>query len=589
MTRLVIDASVLLSATVAAPDAPPSILMRAARAGIVEMVVCERLVEEVRRGLSKNYFRTLITVEEGRHIIDALPYIGLMVSDPVEPQRVVRDPNDDYLVALARASNATAIVTGDKDLLDHLDLSPPAITPRLASDQWDLASSLKRVAHRKSAVPLKQRESQIAPPYSRLSQRPSSMDREEVRRSQRARVYTAMIESISQRGYQATSVAHVIAIAGVSRRAFSELFSDKERCFLVTHDVVVARLRKRVIGAWNDERGWFNRLHASCNMLLGDIAESPEEARLVLVDAVGIGSNARQRMLLSNLTFERLVAGAFQLAPDGVGLPRLTVRAIVGGVRRVVFTRVAERRERELYALADDVLDWIECYRTLAFTRLGVRASSPVRTSSAPAAFLARGDERSRVLSSVLHLTLDEGYSQLTEPQLARSAGLSIEVFHEQFPSKEECFLALLDEFLRETLAEVQPSCAGADTWSEGVYRAIVAFVEYLVAHEALTRIVFVDIFELGPVAVGRIMRPVEGFIEFLAERGPESRRGPRVAREAITGAVWTLISNYVASGRSSRLPLLVDHLAFIVLAPYVGPTSAVECIQSARRSPRRL
>ena len=76
------------------------------------------------------------------------------------------------------------------------------------------------------------------------------MDREEVARNQRARLYGAMIESISQRGYQATTVAHVIGLAGVSRRAFYELFSNKEQCFLATYDIVVARSRKRVLDAW---------------------------------------------------------------------------------------------------------------------------------------------------------------------------------------------------------------------------------------------------------------------------------------------------------------------------------------------------
>lgn len=41
------------------------------------------------------------------------------------------DPKDDYLVALARASNADSLVSGDSHLLD-LDYLPPlmAVTPR---------------------------------------------------------------------------------------------------------------------------------------------------------------------------------------------------------------------------------------------------------------------------------------------------------------------------------------------------------------------------------------------------------------------------------------------------------------------------
>ena len=37
---------------------------------------------------------------------------------------MLRDPDDDYLSALALDANADAIVTGDRDLLDHADLVP---------------------------------------------------------------------------------------------------------------------------------------------------------------------------------------------------------------------------------------------------------------------------------------------------------------------------------------------------------------------------------------------------------------------------------------------------------------------------------
>jgi len=416
------------------------------------------------------------------------------------------------------------------------------------------------------------------------------MGRDEVARNQRTRLFGAMIESVAQRGYKATTVAHVIALAGVSRRAFYELFPNKEECFLGTYDIVVARARKRVLDAWMAERGWANRLHAGCKVLLDDAAESPKGPHLVLVDALGIGPKVRERMLLAGFTFERLVGSAFQIAPDGVGFGRLTARGIVGGVRHLLFTRIREGRERELLTLTDEVLDWIESYRTPAAARLGVPAPvSASRQPPTPAAFLMREDKRARVLGSIVHLTLDEGYAQLTDPQIAQFAGVSTEAFHKQFASKEECFLAAHDEFIREALDTVRPTFEDSADWPEAVYRAMVAFVDYLLSHEALLRIAFIDLFDVGPSIVGRITRSVEELVKLLLEGAPEPRRGPMVAPDAIAGALWVIISSYVSNRRLVRLPCVVDHLTFTVLAPYVGPKAAVEAIQAARKPLRSI
>src|ERR1700751_3830083 len=108
----------------------------------------------------------------------------------------------------------------------------------------------------------------LAPMYRRLPHGPSGMAREEGARTQRSRLYGAMIEAVARNGYERTTVAHVIALAGVSRRAFYELFENKEACFLATHEVMVAQARRRLLAAWLSEHGWANRMHSSCQSLL---------------------------------------------------------------------------------------------------------------------------------------------------------------------------------------------------------------------------------------------------------------------------------------------------------------------------------
>jgi AcrR family transcriptional regulator len=410
------------------------------------------------------------------------------------------------------------------------------------------------------------------------------MEREEVARDQRARLYGAMIEAVAKFGYTTTTVADVIGLAGVSRRAFYEQFSNKEDCFLATYDIVVARARKLVIDAWGSERGWANRLHSACKTLLDDFAASPKGPRLVLVEALGCGPGVRERMQLAGYTFERVVSFALSHEPDRGEIPRLTSRAIVGGIRHVAFMRMLERRESELYTLTDELLDWTEAYRSPLAARLNIGGPHRhKRLPPTPAAFLMGDDKRARVLGSVVHLTLDEGYDSLTDPQIAQFAGMSTEAFHKQFASKEDCFLAVIDEFVREALDYVRERIKDASSWAESVHLAVGAFVDYLLAHEALIRIAFVELFEVGPGMIGRMTKSVEELTKLLTDGGPSPRRGPVVAQEAITGALWGIISSYVVSDRLPQLPAVVEQLSFFVLAPYLGAKEAVETIQAAR------
>jgi predicted nucleic acid-binding protein len=65
-------------------------------------------------------------------IVTSVADVGRMHDDPACIEPLLRDADDDYLVALARGTGAEAIVTGDKDLLEHPGLEPRAINAREA-------------------------------------------------------------------------------------------------------------------------------------------------------------------------------------------------------------------------------------------------------------------------------------------------------------------------------------------------------------------------------------------------------------------------------------------------------------------------
>jgi AcrR family transcriptional regulator len=423
----------------------------------------------------------------------------------------------------------------------------------------------------------------LTPLYKRLPHGPHGLGREAVARHQRARLYGGMVESVYQRGYAGTSVAHVIALAGVSRRAFYEQFTNKEDCFLSTHDALVAASRKRVLRAWLSERGWANRLYAACQVFLEGIAADPRGAHLVLVESIGIGSLGHERMQLTATAFERVVATGFSLTPDGIALPPLAPRAIVGGVRFVMFRRLREGRENEVAGLTDEVLDWVSSYRSSAVTRLRTLGSGrPPHLSVKRACFLTREDRRSCVMDAMVQLALDQGYANITDADIARAAAVSTEAFHREFPNKEDCLLAVVDEFAAEAHDAVWRATRHDANWPEAVHKGVEALIAYCAAHPGLVKLSFIDLFDAGNGMVERLSGLMDGFIKVMTQRVPEPQRAPNVAGEAIVGAIWAILSSYAPHDRLRYLPCLVDHLTFLILAPYIGPRPAVDAIEAA-------
>ncbi len=97
-----------------------------------EAVVCPKLVQEFRDALDSRYFQERFDERDLDGIVTSVTGAATMYGDPARVEPLLRDADDDYLVALARESGAEAIVSGDKDLLDHPGLEPAAIDARAA-------------------------------------------------------------------------------------------------------------------------------------------------------------------------------------------------------------------------------------------------------------------------------------------------------------------------------------------------------------------------------------------------------------------------------------------------------------------------
>jgi putative PIN family toxin of toxin-antitoxin system len=130
--RVVLDANVLVSAALASDPAAASV--RAFDALLderIEVVGCPALLGEVASVLGRERLRRYLSIEEARRFVGDLAGVMTLAADPLPPHPAVcREPDDDYLVALAQAALVDAVVTGDRDLLELEDVGVAVITPR---------------------------------------------------------------------------------------------------------------------------------------------------------------------------------------------------------------------------------------------------------------------------------------------------------------------------------------------------------------------------------------------------------------------------------------------------------------------------
>ena len=113
---LILDTNVLIAALITR-DTPPDALYRAWRDGSFTLVTSELQLEEFRAVTRRESVRLRLHPAEAGRMVNDLRSLAVL-AEPLERLDISPDPYDNFLLAMAQASRADALVTGDKrDLL----------------------------------------------------------------------------------------------------------------------------------------------------------------------------------------------------------------------------------------------------------------------------------------------------------------------------------------------------------------------------------------------------------------------------------------------------------------------------------------
>lgn len=190
-----------------------------------------------------------------------------------------------------------------------------------------------------------------------------SLTRDTVLASQRGRLLDAMAEAVAEHGYGATTIAHVVSRAGVSRKTFYEHFADKQACFLAMYDIGIAFVLGRIVEELGEQDDLRGRLVVGLKTFLSVLSEEPAFCRAIVLEVQTAGPEglARRRGVIKIFADRYLDVNRQARAIDPAVEPLSDEIALglVGAILELVGTRVEEGRTAELAELTKPLSEFV--------------------------------------------------------------------------------------------------------------------------------------------------------------------------------------------------------------------------------------
>jgi AcrR family transcriptional regulator len=127
----------------------------------------------------------------------------------------------------------------------------------------------------------------------------------------------------------------------------------------------------------------------------------------------------------------------------------------------------------------------------------------------------------------MIELAAAHGYDAASVVALSKRARVSKRSFYERFSSKEECFLSTYDAIVSQSVRTILAAAAGEEEWRERLRLGILSFAGQISNRPAAARLILVEVFAAGAVAVERMLR-TQRLFELLVAKNLGLADGPR-------------------------------------------------------------
>jgi AcrR family transcriptional regulator len=391
----------------------------------------------------------------------------------------------------------------------------------------------------------------------------------EVVRNQRERLFAGIVAVAAAKGYEATTVADVLDVSGVSRSAFYRHFAGKSECLLAA----VSELLEPAVEAIDrtDGPGGGPAAKELFEAFFRLLRSQPAAARVCFVELHAVGEPGEaigdQGVAALAAAVERSVAAA-----PGVDGPDPTVtRALIGGLRKLIHTRLIRGEEAELPDLAPGLWQWVE-----AVVPPPATLDVPRRQRTPPGPAFEGYTPTERIARAVASVVADRGYQETSTDAIAARASISLSTFYAHFSNKHDAVLGALEMGGAQITALAAPAARRAGDWPSGVRMLYEAICAYFAAEPAMARLMLVGVYGAGSRACGRRDRVIDSLAAMLAPGPAENPDAPAISIEAIGATVYALMREQLRRGGPESIASVVPLATYVTLVGFIGPERAV-------------
>jgi AcrR family transcriptional regulator len=396
----------------------------------------------------------------------------------------------------------------------------------------------------------------------------------EVAANQRERLFAAMVAVVDEKGFEATSVADLIALSGVSRTTFYEHFSDKRDCFVAAVEAIVDATMELAAKRYAAADGSEGRARALLDTYVGLIVAQPAASRMCFIESYAAGPGALNSIWRAVEGFESLTREVTAETPGLQGMPAEMLSALIGAFYLIVHSRLYRGEEGELTELTPQLWEWALHY-TPPHRALPSRRGKRTPASEREVHRRAPHDPAEEIIRALAGSVAEHSYPGTTIADIADRASISQSTFYVHFKGRKEVLLAALDFAGTQMMAAILPAARRGEDWPGAMRLAIGAMFSFAAAEPELTNLLAVGVYSAGPIALVRRDEMTAG-LQSLFEPGYElSPNTAPIAAEAAVSVIYSLMYNRIVEDGPQSLPSIAPLATYICLVPFVGAEQA--------------